>query len=160
MFTDLAEEAARSRLFARVEYPTDYQAVGARVVQYARNDGFATPWTGTIPTGPGSERILLPRWRARGSPGFSLQALSSALVHRRLLTLRRWPPSWSKSGISHAPSKPIRSHFTRRRRTLRLPTYDFVGRKIFEKKLDNNPPRVARAYALMAAAQFDSIVPC
>jgi hypothetical protein len=38
--------------------------------------------------------------------------------------------------------------------------YDFVSRKIFEEKLDNNPPRAARAYALMAVAEFDSIVAC
>ena len=59
-FTDLAEEAARSRLYARVEYPSDYhagfelgRAIGAKVVEYARNDGFTAIWTGTVPTGPG-----------------------------------------------------------------------------------------------------------
>lgn len=60
MFTELAEEAARSRLYARVEYPSDSDAgfdlgrtVGAKVIEYARKDGFDSPWTGVVPTGPG-----------------------------------------------------------------------------------------------------------
>ena len=38
--------------------------------------------------------------------------------------------------------------------------YDFANRKLFEEKLDDNPPRMARTYALMAVAQFDSMVAC
>lgn len=57
-FTALSEEAARSRLLAGVDYPSDYfaglelgRAVAERVLEYAKNDGSATPWTGSVPQG-------------------------------------------------------------------------------------------------------------
>ncbi len=56
----VAEEAARSRLTAGVDYPSDYfaglelgRAVAARVIDRAKSDGALVPWTGTIPQGPG-----------------------------------------------------------------------------------------------------------
>jgi len=58
-FRASAEEAGRSRLYAGVEYPSDYSAglelgrkVAAEVIAKARMDGSDVPWTGTIPTGP------------------------------------------------------------------------------------------------------------
>ena len=57
---ELAEEAARSRLFARVEFQSDYdaglalgRAVAAKVIERARADGSDSTVTLTGPTGPG-----------------------------------------------------------------------------------------------------------
>jgi membrane-associated phospholipid phosphatase len=36
--------------------------------------------------------------------------------------------------------------------------YDYASKWIFEDKLDRNPPREARAYALVAAALFDAFI--
>jgi hypothetical protein len=38
--------------------------------------------------------------------------------------------------------------------------YETLSRRLFERKLDVNPPRAARAYALTAIAQYDAIVAC
>ncbi len=169
-FTEIAEEAGRSRLYARVEYPSDYQAglelgrtVGAKVVEYARNDGFTTPWTGTVPSGPGMWIGTNPASPLAGS----------------------WKPWLLSSGSQFRPAQPLAfdspqmaaelaevKNFTRTFNTDQIALYhetqdatftywyDFASRKIFEDKLDRNPPRAARIYALMGVAEFDSIVAC
>ena len=73
----LAEEAGRSRLYARVEFPSDYEAglalgraVAAKVIDRARADGSDSTATLTVPTGPGfwlgTNPIgqTIPTWRA------------------------------------------------------------------------------------------------
>jgi hypothetical protein len=59
-YTDLAEEAARSRVFAGAAFPSDVNAglqlgrqVGELVVAYAMADGSSTPFTGSFPASPG-----------------------------------------------------------------------------------------------------------
>jgi hypothetical protein len=170
LFTELAEEAARSRLFSRVEHPSDYHAglelgrsVGARVVEYARADRFDTRWTGTVPTGPGMwigtnpSSPLAGMWKTwllasenqfRPPPP---PTFDSAKMAAELAEVKNFPRDFNTSQIA-LYQETQDSTFTY--------WYDFVSRKIFEEKLDNNPPRAAQAYALMAAAEFDSIVAC
>ena len=57
---DQAEKAARSRLLAGVDYPSDVQAglelgrnVAALVIERGKADGSEAKWTGTVPTGKG-----------------------------------------------------------------------------------------------------------
>jgi hypothetical protein len=38
--------------------------------------------------------------------------------------------------------------------------YEWAGQRIFEYKLDSNPPRAARVYALMSVASYDAIIAC
>ena len=59
-FANLAEQAAKSRVQAGVQFPSDVAAgldlgrtVGAMVVERARNDGSDAEWTGSVPVGPG-----------------------------------------------------------------------------------------------------------
>ena len=170
LFTELAEEAARSRLFARVEHPSDYhagfelgRAVGARVVEYVRNDGFTTPWTGTVPTGPGMWIGTNPSSPLAGS--WKPWLLSSGSQFRPVP-----PPAFNspQMAVELAEVKNFARTFNTDQIALYHETqdatftywYDFASRKIFEEKLDRNPPRAARIYALMGVAEFDSIVAC
>src|SRR6266481_3341021 len=59
-YFDLAEEAARSRVFAGAAFPSDVNAglqlgrqVGKMVIAYAMADGSNTPFTGSFPSPPG-----------------------------------------------------------------------------------------------------------
>src|SRR5262249_26997834 len=59
-FREKAEEAARSRLVAGVNYPSDVAAglalgrqVAALPTQRGKGDGTDAKWTGTVPRGPG-----------------------------------------------------------------------------------------------------------
>ena len=74
-FWALAEEAARSRLHAGLQFQSDYFAgldlgrrVGEKVIEMAKADGSDAVWTGTVPTGtcmwtgtnPGN--VTMPGW--------------------------------------------------------------------------------------------------
>jgi hypothetical protein len=74
LFAAKADEAARSRLLAGTEFPSDVKAglelgrkVGERVIARARADGFDVPWTGTVPTEPGKWTGTNPNFPRAGS---------------------------------------------------------------------------------------------
>ena len=59
-YRDQAAEAARSRIVAGVNYPSDVEAgmalgkkVAALVIERGKADGADAKWTGTVPEGPG-----------------------------------------------------------------------------------------------------------
>ncbi len=71
--TAQAEEAARSRELAGVQYPSDTAAglelghkVADLVIERARHDGSDVPWTGSVPTEPG--KWTLARYPAGVAP--------------------------------------------------------------------------------------------
>jgi membrane-associated phospholipid phosphatase len=167
-FRDLAEEAARSRLFAGLQYPSDTiaglalgRAVGQRVVANAAADGFSNAWTGSVPTGPGMWIGGTPVFAT--APGWKPRVLSSASE------LRPGPPPAHDSAQTRAELAELKSGaqpFFNNARAMFWQTpegnltwfFDEVTRKLFEYRVDTNPPRAARAYALMAAATQDMII--
>ena len=167
-FRSLAEEAARSRLYAGLQYPSDVIAglqlgrrVGQKVMEYAATDGFATPWTGTIPTGPGM-------WTGTtlafaNAPGWRPFVLSSASE------LRPPPPPAHDAAQTLAELAEIRSGtrpFLNNAASMFWQTpegnipwfFNEVSKRLFEYRLDQNPPWAARAYALMGVTMWDLII--
>lgn len=167
-FRDLAEEAARSRLYAGLHYPSDViaglqlgRAVGRKVVEYAATDGFTTPWTGTVPTGSGMWVGSAPAFA--NAPGWKPFVLSSPSE------LRPPPPPAYDSPQTSGELAEIRTGvqpFLNNARAMFWQTpegnipwfFNEVSRRLFEYKLDRNPPRAARAYALMAVTMWDMII--
>jgi hypothetical protein len=100
-YTDLAEEAARSRIFAGASFPSGVAAglqlrrqVGQMVVAYAMADGATTPFTGSFPSAPGVWGSATPVTPLeRGSRGLSLPAASSGCL---LLRRRVRPTTWDR----------------------------------------------------------------
>jgi membrane-associated phospholipid phosphatase len=167
-YTDLAEEAARSRVFAGAAFPSDVAAglqlgrqVGQLVVAYAMADGASTPFTGSFPAAPGvwsSSAPVTPlagTWKpwvlssagqfrltappAAGSPDFQAQVATVKNFTRTNSTNHSaW--FWQPSFIT--------------------PWLDTVNSEIFQNHLDGDPPRAARAYALEAVAQHDATLAC
>jgi hypothetical protein len=167
LYKDLAEEAARSRLYAGLHYPTDViaglelgRAVGRRVAEYADTDGYNTPWTGVVPNGPGMWTGTNPVFAT--APGWRPFVLSSASE------LRPGPPPAHDSPQTLAELEEMRTQqpFPNTARAMFWQTpegnltwfYDEVTRRLFEYRLDENPPRAARAYALMAVTSWDQIM--
>jgi membrane-associated phospholipid phosphatase len=168
IFRSLAEEAARSRLYAGVQYPSDViaglqlgRAVGQKVVEYAATDGFATPWTGTIPTGPGM--WVGTTLAFANAPGWRPFVLSSASE------LRPPPPPAHDSAQTQAELAEIRSGtqpFLNNAISMFWQTpegnipwfFNEVSKRLFEYRLDENAPWSARAYALMAVTMWDMII--
>lgn len=169
-FAAAAEEAARSRVLAGVVYPSDARAglelgraVGGRVIEAMKLDG--QKWAGTIPVGPGI-------WQGTDPVGIDevrlkLFVLSSA--------------SQFRPGPPPAPDSPARAaeiaevkNFVRTPVTNGKAIYwqfgqyggpgvthrfgDEIGKRLAEAGLDRNPPRAARAYALVHVAHYEGYI--
>lgn len=168
VFQELAEEAARSRLLAGLHYPSDVVAglelgrsVGRKVMEYAATDGFSTPWTGTVPSGPGMWIGSSPVFA--NAPGWKPFVLSSASEFRPP------PPPAHDSVETMAELAEIKSGplpFLNAARAMFWQTpegnlswfFNEVTKRLFEYRLDGNPPRAARAYALLAVTTWDQII--
>lgn len=168
MFNDLAEQAAKSRLYAGLHYPSDVlaglelgRAVGKKVMDYAATDGFSTPWTGTVPTGPGMWVGANPVFA--NAPGWKPYVLSSASELRPPA-----PPAHdsARTAAEIAEMKTGPLPFLNAARAMFWQTpegnlswfFNEVTKRLFEYRLDGNAPRAARAYALLAVTTWDQII--
>src|SRR5262245_59298616 len=175
-FREKAEDAGRSRLLAGVNYPSDVaaglelgRAVAALVIERARTDGSDAVFTGTIPTGPCFWRGTNPlepaagNWRswalASGSqfrPG-PPPACDSPQMATELAEVKDFPRAIPAAGASFAPTR--LAYFWQGVGTVK-PWNDLTSQKISEYRLDQNPPRAARVYALVHIAYYDAAIAC
>jgi membrane-associated phospholipid phosphatase len=174
-FQIMAQEAGESRLYAGVEFPSDYSAgaelgrrVAAQVIERAKTDGADAAWTGTVPTGKcnwinaaGATPVYVT------APGWKPFLLSSASEFRPP------PPPACDSPEAAGYLAEVRN-FPRSPATAFLPLqravywqslegvnfFHFViaNRWIFEDKLDQNPPRAARVYSMIANVYYDALI--
>ena len=166
---DMAQAAAESRSLAGVSFPSDVEvglelgrAVAAKVIERAEADGSDAQWTGTVPTGPGmwSGDVvgfpLMGTWktwvlesgdqvRLDPPPAFDSPELLAELAEVKNFT-HTVPSTMSAMYWQSDDSGPV--------------FLDWASRHIFEEKLDTNPPRAARVYALMSVASYDALVAC
>jgi membrane-associated phospholipid phosphatase len=171
-----AEEAGRSRLLAGVNYPSDVavgfelgRAVAALVIERVRTDGSDVVFTGTIPTGPCFWRGTNPleptagNWRpwaldsgSQFRPG-PPPACDSPQMATELVEVKDFPRMIPAAGASFAPTR--LAYFWQGVGTVK-PWNDLINQKISEYRLDQNPPRAARAYALVHIAYYDAAIAC
>jgi membrane-associated phospholipid phosphatase len=167
-YTDLAEEATRSRVFAGVSFPSDASAglqlgrqVGQLVVAYAMTDGSSTPFTGSFPASPGVWSSPTPVTPLAGT--WTPWVLSSGSALRLPA-----PPAATTAAYQAqvaADKNFVRTNTSNHSAWFWQPAFitpwlDTVNLEIFQNHLDNNPPRAARVYALEAVAQHDSTIAC
>ncbi len=171
-----AMEAARSREVAGVQYPSDTAAglelgrkVADLVIERAKRDGSEVSWTGSLPTDPGKWSLrrypdgttpvapLFGRYRtwvlASGSalrPG-APPAFGSAEQAAELAKVVDFPRTFPTSAAAFYWQTPkgTTTHWILA-----------ADQKIFEYRLDANPPRAARVHALMSVATYDATVAC
>ena len=158
----LAKQAAESRIYAGVQFPSDITAgwklgeeVAARVIAEAKKDGSDNKWTGTMKSDPSL-------WRGDYPVG---------------IMTATWKPIILKSGNQFRPPAP--PDFTQEMQDLKNFKQDFrsanlayywasrtgfdvwtemANQKIFEYHLDNNTPACARIYALLHVAVHDASI--
>jgi membrane-associated phospholipid phosphatase len=190
LFATLADEAAMSRLLAGVQYRSDVtaglelgRAVAARVIEWARGDGTDAPWSGTVPSGPGywqgdaPVEPLAGTWKtwalASGSqfrpgppPAHDSERLAAELAelkqHDRSANLNRVGIFWGQDPAGRAAGAQIATnqaafHWAPLNSLLWEAE---LNQRLFEYRLDANPPRAARAYALVSVAGYDAAVAC
>ena len=169
MFTDLAEAAAQSRLLAGVSFPSDVEvglelgrAVAAKVIERAQADGSDVKWTGAPPTGPGfwvGDKPVEPLmgtwqpWVLSSGDQFRLPpppAYDSAQKLAEIEEIKTYTHTFATN----------QSAFYWQSNVGTFSFYDWAHRHIFEQKLDVNPPRAERVYALMSVAKHDAGIAC
>ena len=174
-FADQAQECGESRLNAGVQFPSDISAgmelgskVAELVIARAKNDGSDAVFTGSIPTGPGFWRGTNPNeplagtWRTWViSSGSEFRpppppAFDSAQKQQELAEVKNFPRPIPASGANFTTT---RAAYFWQGNTQKL-WNDILTVKLFEYQLDRNPPRAARAYALMNIAAYDAIIAC
>lgn len=170
-FQEMAEEAGKSRLYAGLQFPTDYFAgmdlgrqVAMRVIERARADGSDAVWAGTVPTGkcmwlgtnPGN--VTATTWKPflLSSPSEFRPppppACDSPEMAAQVAEVRNFP----RSPTAFATNQ--RALYWQGPEGINFWPYVFANKWMFEDNLDQNPPRAGRVYALIAAAFFDSFI--
>jgi membrane-associated phospholipid phosphatase len=169
-FAALAEEAGTSRLLAGTDYPSDVtagMALGQRVAELAiaraKDDGSAAEWTGSVPTEPGMWNGTKPYEPMGGTwqpwvldaadqfrPG-PPPAPDSAQMAEDLAELK----DFERTNLTNLTA--AYWEYYGGRASFELYT-NYLSQKLFEERLDLNPPRAARAYALMDVAMYDVFV--
>ena len=166
---DLAQEAGRSRLYAGAQYPSDVQAgldlgrrVAALVIDRAKRDGSDAVWSGTVPGGPCN-------WRGT-NPALPLTGTWQPWVLASGSQFRPGPPPACDSDQMASELADVKG-FARTFDTNYRAMYwqsapgpklfgDLVNQKMFEYHLEDNPPRMARIWALAGVAVADSTIAC
>lgn len=167
-FQAMAEEAGWSRVLAGVQFPSDYTAglelgrrVAAEVIAKASADGSGRPWTGSVPTGPcmwtgtnpGNVTALdwtplllgsASQFRPPAPP-----SCTSPQVQAEALDVRNFPRTFVTN---------YKGYYWQSPEGLNTWVYRHADKWMFEDGLHHNPPRAARAYALIAAVFFDAFI--
>ncbi len=172
-FQAMAEEAGRSRLYAGVEYPSDYFAgmelgrrVAEQVIAKAKADRSDVPWTGTIPTGrcmwtgvnPGNAGAANWKPLLLTSPGEFRPAppppCDSAEVQAQLAEVRNYPRALTMANL---PTNARAMYWQTNEGVYPWALMQLNG-WVLEDKLENDPARAAFAYALIGAAGYDAFI--
>lgn len=169
-FRDLAMEAGRASLAAGINYPSDYEsglalgrAVAAKVIAWAGNDGSQITWTGSVPTTPGA-------WNG-SNPAEPLAGTWRTWVLRSGDQLRPGPPLPFDSPEKRAELNEVKTvtrSFATNEKAFYYQSvegvftnwYQTLSQRLFESRMEDNPPRAARAYALASIAHHDASVAC
>jgi membrane-associated phospholipid phosphatase len=167
-FQTMAEEAGWSRVQAGLQYPSDYQAglelgrkVAEQVIALAKADGSDAVWTGTVPIGPcewvgtNPGNVTAANWKPllMNSPNEFRPppppACDSPQVQAEVATVRNFPRTFVSN---------YKAFYWQSPEGLSTWPYRYADKWMFEDHLDQNPPRAARVYALIASVLFDAFI--
>jgi hypothetical protein len=160
-----AEECGQSRLMAGVQFRSDVTAghrlgreVAALVIERAKKDGSDAKWTGSVPTTPGL-------WNGTNPYDPQMAQWKTWILSSASQLRPAPPPSFGAAAmaeVKEAAKNPRAKREAYYWALTSLPRYwnDLASLKLFENKLDRNPPRAARVYALLSTAYYDSLIAC
>jgi len=167
-FQTMAEQAGWSRVQAGLQYPSDYYAglalgrkVAEQVIAKAKLDGSDAVFSGTVPTGPckwigtNPGNVTAANWipLLLTSPSQfrppTPPACDSPEVQAQVATVRDFPRTFVTN---------YKAFYWQSPEGLQIWPYRYADKWMFEDKLDRNPPRAARVYALIASVMFDSFI--
>ena len=167
-FEAMAAEEAQSRVQAGLQFPSDASAglalgrrVAERVIEAAKLDGSDAVWTGTVPTGPCSWQgakpgnVTLPSWKPIVLTSVSeFRPPAPPDCNSPVITAQKDAlKAYSRNFVSNS-----KAYYWQSPAGLMTGWYDLASKWMFEDKLDRNPPRASRAYALLATVYFDAFL--
>ncbi|MFC0772625.1 phosphatase PAP2 family protein [Terrimonas alba] len=158
----LANEAAQSRIYAGVQFPSDVSAgwklgeqVAAIVIEEAKKDGSDKAWNGTMPNDPGL-------WRGPHPVGINVVGFKPLVLKSPDQFRPPAPPDFAKDMRA---LREFKRNFKTDEQALRwhaLSGLDFwtdlASKKIFEYRLDRNTPECARLYTLLHVAFHEAAI--
>ena len=172
-FRDQAAEAARSRVVAGVNYPSDVEAglalgkkVAGLAIERGKADGTDAKWTGTVPEGPGKwngTNPILPvagTWKPwvlasgsefRSAPPLAYDSPEKKAELDEIKNFKRTPITNNAASFWEHAVGGLRAH-----------QYwnEQLSKKSLEYRLDASPPRAARAFALPFITAYDAGIAC
>jgi len=174
-FQTMAEQAGWSRVLAGLQYPSDYYAglelgrkVAEQVIAKAQADGSDAVWAGSVPTGPckwigtNPPNVTAANWKPlllsspsqyRPAPP---PACDSPQVVAETALVKNFPRAVPGNPAIFATNYKV--FFWQSPEGLNGWPYRYADKWIAEDRLDQNAPRAARAYALVAAVMFDAFI--
>ena len=170
-FRDLAEQAGRSRVLAGVQYPSDVDAgadlgrkVAQQIVARANADGSDSTLVGVPPSGPCY-------WKGSNPANFTAQFFKPLLMTSAAQFHVPAPPDCTSAAaqaevaaVRNTPRGPTafgtnyKAFYWQSPEGLNTFVYRYMDKWMAEDHLDKNPPRAARAYALVSSVQFDAFI--
>jgi membrane-associated phospholipid phosphatase len=172
-FREKAKEAARSRVIAGVNYPSDVEAglalgqrVAALVIEHGKVDGTEAKWVGTVPSGPGKwsgTNPILPlagTWKPwvmssasqfRPPPPVPYDAPEKAAELAEIKSFPRTAQTNNEALFWEAAVGGLRAHQF---------WNEQLSKKSLEYRLESDPPRAARAFALPFITLYDAGIAC
>ncbi len=170
-FQDMADQAGRSRVLAGVQFPSDVEAgaalgqkVAEQVIARAKADGSDNTQTATIPTGPCN-------WKGTNPVNFTAQFFRPLLMTSAAQFHAPPPPDCTSQAakdetaiVKNTPrgqtafATNYKAFYWQSPEGLNTWVYRYMDKWMAEDRLDKNPPRAARAYALVSAVLFDAFI--
>jgi len=172
-FLQMAEEAGKSRLYAGVEYPSDYLAgwelgkrVAEQVIAKARMDGSDVAWAGTAPqgkcmwTGTNPGNASAANWKPllmtspsefRPAPP---PACDSAQVQAEVAEVRNYPRALTGANLMTN----ARALYWQTPEGIFPWVFVQMNRWVLEDKMESAPVRASWAYSLVGAVGYDAFI--
>jgi membrane-associated phospholipid phosphatase len=156
----VAQSASQSRVDAGVQFPSDVEAgwklgeeVGKRIIEKAKNDGSNSKWNGPINTDP-------KKWTGKFPLGLTL-SLCTPIVLRSADQFRPSPPPDFENEMIEL--KNFKHTFKTRATAFYWASNndvwtDLASKKMFEYRMSDDAPAVARLYAVLHTAYHDMAI--
>lgn len=156
----MARSASQSRVDAGVQYPSDVEAgwklgeqVAKQIIEKAKNDGSTIVWDGTMNKDP-------KKWTGAYPLGYTLQQFTPLII-KSAAQFRLPPPPDFENEMKEM------KNFKQTGRTKYLAYFwanngdvftELAGKKIFEYRMSDDAPAVARIYTLLSSASHDAAI--